>query len=195
MKSIPWIPYAAAEYLSEVIKPTWDCFEWGSGGSTLWLEKLCGTLITVEHNPIWGNILLEQIGPTTELLLIPPELGSLGSNPSNPDHYKTASTAFEGRGINWKAYASAIDNVGPFDLVMVDGRSRASCLAHAVPRIKCNGYLCLDNSERTWYTKMVGKLLSEWEEITFTDHGPRLACRWNFTIWRNQCEKELQTNG
>lgn len=56
--------------------------------------------------------------------------------------------------MNFKAYASAIDAYpdGHFDVVMVDGRARTSCLVHALPKLRKGGLSILDNAEREHYT-------------------------------------------
>lgn len=38
-----------------------------------------------------------------------------------------------------------------FDIVLVDGRSRPSCLFHSLNKVKKGGLLVLDNAEREYY--------------------------------------------
>jgi predicted O-methyltransferase YrrM len=41
--------------------------------------------------------------------------------------------------------------LGSFDLVVVDGRARQSCLTHALPRLRGDGLVVFDNSARRRY--------------------------------------------
>jgi hypothetical protein len=48
------------------------------------------------------------------------------------------------------SYAAFIDRFPDhsFDLVIIDGRARAACIQHAIPKVKKGGYLLVDDSER-----------------------------------------------
>jgi hypothetical protein len=58
------------------------------------------------------------------------------------------------------AYVAAIDAFpdGFFDLVVVDGRSRAACLDRAVPKIRPGGMLVLDDADRPEYADAIAEL-------------------------------------
>ena len=60
------------------------------------------------------------------------------------------------RGRSFKQYASAIDTEpGQFDLIVVDGRARAACLAHAIRKLAPNGMILFDNSGRERYRRAI----------------------------------------
>jgi predicted O-methyltransferase YrrM len=69
-----------------------------------------------------------------------------------------------------------------FDFVLVDGRARASCIRHAMRKLRRNGVLMLDNSERAPYQREMARL----ERLTrrdFFGNGPFADERWQTTIW------------
>lgn len=171
---LPWIAFPAIDILNKRINSSSKVFEYGGGGSTLYFLNHAGEVITVEHNEEWFRILSAKISSRKKDNskwkgeFIPAEKGDLGPSPdaSNPEHY--SSTDEQSAGHNYKRYASDIDRFqdGYFDCVVVDGRSRPSCIMHALPKIKKGGCLVLDNSERDYYlTKMRERLAGSFETI------------------------------
>lgn len=176
---LPWIPHLSREYLERLIQPDWYAFEWGSGGSTLWLAPRVQQLISVEHDPEWGAK-TQVVLPNVEYQLIPPEHGEFGANKAMPQLYLAGPIG----NVNFKRYACSIDGRGPFDLVLVDGRARASCLLHAVPEVRPGGWLVLDNAERDYYLQYTAHLVKDWERVWFTGHGPHIDWTWQCVFWR-----------
>src|SRR4051812_16151826 len=61
----PWLVPEALEEISRRIRHEDKAFEWGSGLSTPWLAERIGSLVAVEHNPVWAKKvsgMLEQRG-------------------------------------------------------------------------------------------------------------------------------------
>lgn len=53
-------------------------------------------------------------------------------------------------------YVSSIDQVeGTFDLIVIDGRARVSCLAKSVGRLSPRGMILFDNSNRLEYREAI----------------------------------------
>src|SRR5947209_17002794 len=50
---IPWFSYAAIDFLESFLQPQMVAFEYGSGGSTLFLAKRVKYVYSVEDNPEW----------------------------------------------------------------------------------------------------------------------------------------------
>lgn len=90
-------------------------------------------------------------------------------NPENPDDF--ISRDKKSSGLSYKNYVETIDQFEPeyFDIVVVDGRARNSCIKRAIPHIKRGGYLIVDNSERKYYLSPFPNLNnpSEWEKREF----------------------------
>jgi len=180
----PWLPFLETEFLAARILPRWRCFEWGSGESTLWLADRCQHVVTVEHD----REFMRSYPPNVELLFKTPELWEIGPDPSEPAHYRSGSTVL-GPGRNWRDYASIIDPYGEFDLVLVDGMARASCINHAVSHVKEGGWLVVDNTgDRPWYLAKTAHLFGNWdggwERVTFFGRGPILSYLWETTMFR-----------
>ncbi len=184
----PWLPYLVADYIRRVIKPT-SVFEWGSGGSTvMFLGMNVGRLVSIEHDPPWYERIRDEIARRNlwalDYRLIPYEPGEIGPDKADPAHYKSGST--ELGPVNFRAYCSAIDNEPPFDLVLVDGMARASCLAHAASKVKPGGWLVLDNTgDRPYYLAKTRHLFEDWETVVIDGHGPILDYPWQTTMMRN----------
>ena len=136
----PWIVPESLTVLKSLIQPTWDVFEWGSGGSTVFWSRHCNLVVSIEHDANWRT-------RTTELLtrhgckdnwlihLVPGVPDATGQM-----HHLTS----------FRNYADSITKLGdrPFDLIYVDGEAscRSWCLEYALPRVCRGGVLLLDNS-------------------------------------------------
>ncbi|TXI79590.1 MAG: hypothetical protein E6Q44_09055 [Flavobacteriales bacterium] len=160
-----WITFPAIDRLDRILKRTDRVFEYGGGGSTLfWLDRVA-QVVTVEHDPQWYAILEQRLRkegadrwtgihvPATPGTLVPVP------DPAEPAHYASADAASQG--CNYQAYVHAIDRYpdGHFDVLMIDGRARTSCLAHATAKLKRGGLLVLDNAERARYTERNAEVL------------------------------------
>lgn len=196
--SKPWLPYLATDYILR-LHPR-DIFEWGSGESTLfWVELGVKHLVSIEHNQDWYNKVNERIPKFTTAtfgyFLIPYEPGEIGPDKANPLHYKSGST--ELGPVNFKNYASAIDSYGQFDLILMDGMARASCLYHAINHVKPGGCIVLDNTgDRPYYLEQTAHLFGNyeagWERIDFMGYGPILAYKWQTTVFINKGKADYE---
>lgn len=178
----PWLVYEAVDWLSRYLKPNMSVFEWGSGGSTLFLAKRVNFVYSIEHDSTWYlkvNSRITQCGLTNiKYQLILPKLFDLSDN-----IYASSDQRF--LGYSFFDYARAIDEHprNSFDLVIVDGRARPGCIKHAISSVKAGGYILLDNSEREEY--FVGKqLLSGWHQIVFRGPGPYIDYFFETTLWQ-----------
>lgn len=106
--------------------------------------------INIKSSKNWtGNLILPEKHSST-----------LNLDPSEPFHYYTNDEAY--LDSTFKSYASHIDRFPDnyFDIVLVDGRSRPSCIWHCMPKIKAGGILVIDNSNRSYYFKALNKELN-----------------------------------
>lgn len=128
---LPWWNVAATREIAQFLeaRPGARVFEYGSGASTAWLAGRAGEVVTVEHDEEWLHRFRRQIGGLANVTLLH---RAIGEDP--------------------RAYVGAIDEAGgEFDLVVVDGRHRAACLARAVPRLARGGTVLFDDSGRARY--------------------------------------------
>ncbi|HAV22143.1 MAG: hypothetical protein A2X67_01345 [Ignavibacteria bacterium GWA2_55_11] len=177
----PWITFGAIDFLEEYIRPGMNVFEYGSGGSTFYWLRYKTSLISVEHDPMWYEIVHKKLAPdnSVEYRLSPPMRRSesdKNSDPSDPAAY--ASEAVEFTGYTFEEYVRQIDTVtdGSLDIVLVDGRSRPSCIVHAAPKVRRGGILILDNAERPYYVSRIGSHLENFRPHQFSGMTP--CNRW-----------------
>jgi hypothetical protein len=161
----PWTTFEFIDFCKKKLNKQSRVFEYGGGGSSLFFIKRVKELITIEHDKEWFDVLSSIIAKRNysnwKGMYIQPEKGDLLDNPdiADPDHY--SSDDKYSSGFNFFNYASSIDNFDDnyFDLVLIDGRSRPSCIKHSMPKIKKGGYLVLDNSDRHYYLSLSKKIM------------------------------------
>lgn len=194
----PWLPYLVTDYIRR-LKPK-RVFEWGSGESTLFFFGLgVRNLISVEHSQEWFDSTNKKLSDNNTIhvsyYLIPYESGSLGSDKANPSHYRSGSTNLGD--VNFKRYVSVIDSYGKFDLILIDGMTRASCLYRAFNHVAEGGCIVLDNTgDRPYYLEQTAHLFgnweSGWERITFMGYGPILDYKWETSIFINKVKASYE---
>lgn len=189
---LPWLTFAAIDFLEKWLDWTTRVFEWGSGSSTLFFARRAQSVVSVEHSPQWAErvrerLALQRLGNVTLHLKQPKPSSRKDADPGEPAHYVSSSAEYAGLAFN--DYASAIDPFPPgaFDLVVVDGRARPSCLHHALAKVNVGGYLLLDNAERPHYYRAISALdSSQWRCQTFAGPGPRNTYFWSTCVWQKE---------
>lgn len=184
----PAITFKALAWLNAYLKPEMEVFEYGTGGSTLLFAQRVKRLISVEHECEWwaklAQVLADAGIKNCELVLRKPDtLLSINATTNLPGSY--ISTHSQYRNFCFEEYVKTIDcyDDNSFDLVLVDGRSRSSCVLHAMSKIKVGGYLMLDNSERPEYEDAKA-LLTSCERRDFFGIGPYSDRFWQTSVWR-----------
>lgn len=168
-------------------------FEYGGGGSTLYFLDRGAKVITVEDDAGWYELLTKKIKDDglsenwVGILKVPIAPILHGKNDaSDPDSYTSNSKKY--KDYNFKDYVTAIEDYKDysFDIVVVDGRSRPSCIKHAAHKVKVGGYLLLDNTERKYYLR--DKTLRHLEDfkVILDEFGPTPGLQWftKTTIWQ-----------
>ncbi|MCR2835032.1 class I SAM-dependent methyltransferase [Parerythrobacter lacustris] len=126
---LPWWNVAATREVERFLaaRPGARVFEWGAGASTVWLARRATEVISVEHDADWLGKFEVQTEPFDNVRLM---------------H----------RSIETSSYVDAIAECSdPFDLIVVDGRQRVSCLEKAKARLVPNGAILFDDSGRSRY--------------------------------------------
>ena len=141
---LPWWTLAAVKETDEFLKRNGSArvFEYGSGASTIWLARRAKSVISIEHDLPWYEVVSDRLVPfsNAKLRLIEADAEPVAG-------YVSEKSGWAGR--SFQRYASAIDEEsGQFDLIIIDGRARAVCLAHAVKRLAPGGMILFDNSAR-----------------------------------------------
>jgi hypothetical protein len=167
----PWWPYDAATWVATQLPPHARVFEYGGGGSTLWLQDQGATVTVAEHDEQWHQRLSEAVLPGTEILLRRTEPIGQVTSAVEPGF-------FDG-------YVAAIDEeaADSFALVIVDGRARTECVRHAMPKVKPGGLLLLDDTDRVRYQPAIA-LLAGWERHVFEGLKPGEPSPAQTSVWR-----------
>lgn len=143
----PWLQPGAIEVMDKFLASRQNpwVFEWGAGGSTIWLAKHAQRVTSVEHNLEWFNrvadVLREKEMQNVEQILI---------NEKSP-------------------YYSGVVHLGAC-LFLVDGIQRNECMISAMECLLVNlmpGILVVDNTERSEEYAAGLTLLKDWKRQDF----------------------------
>ncbi len=140
----PWLPKQTLDWLNEFLNKPRIIFEYGSGNSTIYLDKRA-KLISIEHDERWYKKIKTNL-KSTEYHLV------------HPKEYPEFITKYP---------------KNHFDLIIIDGLQREECMKFALPHIKKGGYLLLDDSQREKYNK-VKQTLSGNQKKVFQDQKEEL---------------------
>ena len=161
---LPWYTYGAIEFLHRVVRTTDRVFEYGAGYSTLWWQKRVEEMCSVEHDEAWCMRLSPNLLPHVQLYNIkedypvPIEVSNRvapffgrrrRSNwPYTAERVRVRGLADE----RFLAYAHQIVEFGgKFDFIVIDGMARRLCTFLAIDCLKSDGFIILDNSNRSDY--------------------------------------------
>ena len=175
--AIPWLTFDAINFLKKNLSRNLRVFEYGSGGSTLFWLKYDAICVSIEHDPEWHAMVKARLKSTDRV-----ELRLVGADPSAPSLERPDISDPESYLTDWPAYASQtfhnyvcqIDSFadGYFDVVLVDGHARPSCIAHSYKKVKSGGLLIVDNAELPQYQAALHEYLVAFKCHSFTAIAP-----------------------
>jgi hypothetical protein len=155
---LPWLSYAAVDFLANWVKPHHTVFEWGPGGSTLFFARRAASVTSIESNEAWLSRLRQALAE--QELASKVDLRMVPYVPSYATDFIASS------------YCSAIDS--PYDIILVDGEehwprenTRPSCAARADQWVKPGAIIVVDD---TWRYDIPP--LGEKERRRFKSVGP-----------------------
>jgi hypothetical protein len=134
--------------------------EWGSGASTVWLGSLCESVVSIESDPAWADMVKGSVGDHVGILTpaIPRR--------THPSAVRSRRWGFQH--LDFTDYVNAVDQVeGKFHLIVIDGRAREACFERALPRLAPGGMILFDNTNRRRYRRA---LRSHRDKIVLTRH-------------------------
>ncbi len=132
---MPWLSLPAIHFLAPRLSRAMDLFEYGAGNSTLYYARRVNTVHTVEHDEAW----FRKLAP-----LLPPN----------------ATCLFRSLDAGNRYAASITEEEKSYDVIVIDGRKRNECAAHAVSALKEDGVIVFDDYDREEY-HAAGRLLGE----------------------------------
>lgn len=151
----PWWPFTAIDGVRSALPERPEVFEFGGGGSTLWLTDLGASVTVAEHEPEWVAVLEKALPPSAVVMTAAPTTTGAIRSVDHDDLF-------------FDEYVALIDPVpeGTLDLVIVDGRARIDCGLRAMPKVKPGGLLLLDDSQRDRYARL-RDALTGWERTDY----------------------------
>lgn len=143
VQSEPWINESAKNWLANYLNKEMRVFEYGSGGSTLFMAKRVKEISSVESDIYWYSKIMKTIRMS-------------GIKNCKVFYAEATTSPFRQSPADDSAYVSYAEKIKKFpnnyfDLVFVDGRGRELCVRESLLKIKNGGYLLLDNSDRPEY--------------------------------------------
>ncbi|MCB0192840.1 MAG: hypothetical protein KDJ65_12925 [Anaerolineae bacterium] len=184
---IPWVTFSAIDFLIKSLNKSDKVFEYGAGGSTLFLAKRVNEVISVDHNPKWNQKVIEKLNEkklkNVFISCVEGEQPTNNLPPYSSDYQSYYSTSTK---LFYYDYVNFINEFPDsyFDWVIIDGRARPACIKHSLRKVKPHKYLLLDNSDRTDYQIAINHLLQGWERITFDGPTPYLIGFTQTSIWK-----------
>jgi hypothetical protein len=181
---LPWMPTGAINAIARLAKRSSRVFEYGSGGSTIFLANRVRELVTVEHDPEWYARMQAGVSGRRNVRLRLVEPG-----PAPPDaafeevrHYTSTDEHY--RGMWFRDYVRTIEEFEPghFDGIVVDGRARVGAFIHGARQLRPGGWIVLDDSEREIYRE-VFDWVGTWPHRHYRARKPNLPFESQTTIW------------
>ena len=146
--SIPYMEPHEISVMKELIGSLCPkyCLEWGIGGSTLFFTKYLNEeaeWIGIEHNLRWFrriNSLAKQ------------QRGKIQLHHIAPNRFPWTDDNNDGSFSDLKDYVEFPERFSTkFDLILIDGRARASCIKHALKYLSKRGVVIVHDAKRPYY--------------------------------------------
>ena len=132
---IPWCTYPFIKFIEPRLKKEFDVFEFGCGNSTCWYAKRIHLIKSVEHNKTWMERMSKMIPSNAELVF--KELTEDGD------------------------YAKEVLNGNRnYHIIVIDGEDRNNCLEHSLLKLRNDGVIVYDNTDRMDYVQSYKQLAS-----------------------------------
>jgi hypothetical protein len=167
--------------------------EWSSGSSTIWSLKRALRVYSVEHCESWvkelTHIVKKNLPDRYDRWTIAhvPCVDVVPGGCDGPCSQKNRNYE-KANYTNYVTYPRTHftrDEPGGFDFISVDGRWRPACMLEVLENrlLRDNGFLLLDNADRTWYHKAALKVPPHWVQISTRAWGEETS------LWL-QCTKD-----
>lgn len=128
------------EIIKGLLKPNFDCLEFGAGYSSVYFSQFVKSWYSIEHDWDWYFKVAEMIDlNNTKTKLIH----------SSEFYYLASAIGFSAQ-YNQK-----------FDFILIDGILRKECLMIAMPLLKPNGIILLHDAGRFEYNDWINELNGE----------------------------------
>jgi precorrin-6B methylase 2 len=177
---IPWLTYPFIDFIDDRINNSLEIFEFGAGNSSIYWARKAKSVISIEHSPEWFKIIkandkFKYENLDIRLVEIPEDLKKKG-------YHVMAFTNHENKYVH-----SLRDLNRKFDVVVVDGLFRNSCILNSLASLKPGGVIFLDNTSRIYEKdlKLGTDFLAEngFRRIDFRGVGPIYSTKSSTTVF------------
>lgn len=193
---IPWMNFEIVSFLKKKLNKEMNVFEFGSGYSTIFFALRAGKIVSLEHNSTWYKnvelLLKENNINNVDYKLIEAELidGESRFEGDYLDYNLFVSEDTNFKNFKFEKYVTEINKFPDkyFDLIVIDGRARPACIFFSLKKIKPDGMILVDNTERDYYLKNLLKngLLNDWEITLFSAHIPQATTYHKTTLLKRK---------
>jgi hypothetical protein len=153
---LPWIAWPCVDFLNRYLRPEHRVFEWGGGGSTIFFLARGCRVTTVESSAEWVERIESQVH----------RLGGDARDRWELRYVPIVDNADPGV----DDYVRQVEIGSPWDLVMVDGWARLTCLRRGQQHVTSGGLLLLDNADQKQFEN-VPRELGAWQRRAFRGLG------------------------
>jgi tRNA/tmRNA/rRNA uracil-C5-methylase (TrmA/RlmC/RlmD family) len=177
------MPWSVMQWLNTTLNDKMRVFEWGSGGSTIYMAKRVASIISVEHDREWVTVTKQEAKlhslTNIEFVHHPFEIGKQASIFS--------SGHVEHQGEDYEKYCRSIEDFEDesFDLVVIDGRARMGCLQIAKNKVRIGGYIVVDDTDRARYQKNL-TTMNTFDRIEISGAGPYAGITHKTSIFKRK---------
>lgn len=156
---IPWMTYAAIDFLKGRLHKEMRVFEYGCGASTIWWSARVGIVTACEHNLTWVKHISKQLPENASII-----------------HVDLS------KGIN---YATQVEETRTkYHVIVIDSRDRINCAKSAVNALEPTGVIIWDDSQRSYDNEGKEFILKQgFKKLEFTGMGPIVKDKNETTIF------------
>jgi precorrin-6B methylase 2 len=136
---IPWLTYPLIDFIGDRLDKSIDLFEYGAGNSSIYYAGRVNSVTSIEHSAEWYKIIkandkFNYANLDIRLVEAPQELVKDG-------YHEMAFTD------DVNDYVRSVRDSGQkYDIIVVDGLFRNSCIIECLPSLSERGVVLLDNT-------------------------------------------------
>ena len=159
----PWMSRGSINWLYNYIKNNsinkLKLLEYGCGSSTAYFLSLGLEVTTIEHHDLWLSEVKSKLNPKLSSNWIPYLINTQKEGDDEGS---------DGDGEYYDDYVNHVKKLDMFDIIIVDGRCRSSCIKQSIEHLNNGGLFIVDNAERCMYKEAIDKYIPKiWEEHAF----------------------------
>lgn len=175
LEKLPYMCWGAIDLLRREVGEGTKVFEYGSGGSTVFLAGLGAELVSVEHDAQWYGLIQKRLVDLdlnrVDHRFVPPVYPASWGDLGRGDVYGSGMERYVG--MDFRDYVEVINEFPDsyFDVLIIDGRARVKCAQVGLAKVRNGGLLLLDDSRRARYGE-IRRLLEKQVYRHFTGIHP-----------------------